>query len=62
MIIKLAYGKGIEQNQKSYKKYIEINQINGIYNGIDYSENIKKYIKAHPLEENDANSFFHYKI
>ena len=55
---KLAYGKGIEQNQKSYKKYIEINQINGIYNGIDYSENIKKYIKAHPLEENDANSFF----
>jgi len=55
---KIAYGKGIEQNQKSYKKYIEINQINGIYNGIDYSENIKKYIKAHPMEENDANSFF----
>ena len=38
---KLAYGKGIEQNQKSYKKYIEINQINGIYNGIKISNNVK---------------------
>ena len=42
---KLIYDKTIDINKK-YKKFIEINDINDVFLGINHGDNIKKYIKT----------------
>ena len=54
---KLAFDKTIDVTKSKYKKYIEISDINEVYLGIDYSENIKKYIKAYPQDKQLPNNF-----
>ena len=54
---KLASEKNIESNQKKFKKFIEINDINDVYIGQSRGDNIKKYINAYPEEEKLVNNF-----
>ena len=53
---KLTFDKTIDINKK-YKKFIEINDINDVFLGINHGDNIKKYIKAYPEEEKLVNNF-----
>ena len=54
---KLAMEKTIEPNQKKFKKFIEISDINDVYIGQGHGDNIKKYINAYPEEEKLVNNF-----
>ena len=54
---KLAMEKTIEPNQKKFKKFIEVSDINDVYIGQGHGDNIKKYINAYPEEEKLVNNF-----
>ncbi len=54
---KLIYDKSISKDKPKSKNTFLISDINEIYNGIEHSENIKKYIKANPQEEKLSNHF-----
>ena len=49
--------KTIEPNQKKFKKFIEISDINDVYIGQGHGDNIRKYINTYPEEERLVNNF-----
>jgi hypothetical protein len=55
---KLIWGKNIDENKvKGNLHFINITEIIDVFNGIDHSEIIKKYIKANPKELKEKNNY-----
>ena len=55
---KLIWGKSVDQNKvKGNLHCLEITDIFDVFNGIEHSENIKKYIKSNPKEAKEKNNF-----
>ena len=55
---KLIWGKNVEQNKaKGNLHCLLITDIYDVFNGIEHSENLKKYINANPKEAKEKNNF-----
>jgi len=55
---KLIWGKSVDQNKvKGNLHCLLLTDIFDVFNGIEHSENIKKYIKANPKELKEKNNF-----
>ena len=55
---KLIWGKNVEQNKdKGNLHSLLITDIVDVFNGIEHSDIIKKYIKANPKESKDKNNY-----
>ena len=55
---KLIWGKNVDENNiKGNLHYILINDIFDVFNGIEHSDNIKKYVKSNPKEGKEKNNF-----
>jgi hypothetical protein len=55
---KLIWGKSVEENKvKGNLHCLLITDIFDVFNGIEHSENIKKYIKSNPKEAKEKNNF-----
>ena len=55
---KLIWGKSVEENKvKGNLHCLLITDIFDVFNGIEHSENIKKYIKSNPKELKEKNNF-----
>ena len=57
-LTKLIWGKNVDESKiKGNLHYILITDIFDVFNGIEHSENIKKYIKSNPKEAKEKNNF-----
>ena len=55
---KLIWGKNVEINKdKGNLHVLLINEINDVYNGIEHSDVLKKYIETYPKEVKEKNHF-----
>ena len=55
---KLLWGKNVDENKvKGNLHFINITEIIDVFNGIEHSEIIKKYIKANPKELKEKNNY-----
>ena len=55
---KLIWGKNVDESKiKGNLHYILITDIFNVFNGIEHSDNIKKYIKSNPKEAKEKNNF-----
>ena len=55
---KLLWGKNVDENKvKGNLHFINISEIIDVFNGIEHSEIIKKYIKANPKELKEKNNY-----
>jgi len=55
---KLIWGKNVDENKvKGNLHFLNITEIIDVFNGIEHSEIIKKYIKANPKELKEKNNY-----